>query len=919
MIRTRLSAKVSTSRYLPVDVTHSAPDEYPTPAPDDTGTNSADMDANSADPDSVDSDPVDTTDADVWEALTQGMDAAFDPDQRHTSDVPSSIPPSSEVPRSSTPPPDPPIQVDDSNTTNSQTELTIDSFLHGCPGAQIALNTSTWAPFHSKCNWDIVLWAKLRGPSSTAFTELLQIPEVNSKLGLSYSTAKDLDRIIDTLPGRPAFQSQDLTIGEETLTFYFQDIMQCIQALYGDPEFVRDLVFAPEHCYMHTGDWWWAVQTSLESQKPGTSVIPIILSSDKTQLTLFRSKAAYPVYLTIGNIPKSICRKPSRHARMLVGYIPTTKLEGMTNQAARCLALANLFHSCMRHLMALITPYSEGGVPMMSSDGVWRRCHPIYAVFIGDYPEQALVTCTYNGRCPKCVVLLDQMGEFMRFPLRSYDEAFDTYLLADGDIRPFNAACRKVGLKPVFHPFWELFPLSNIFVSITPDILHQLLQGVMKHLITWLTCAFGTVAIDTRCRSLPPNHHIATFAKGITGLSRVTGQEHKNICRILLGLIVDTPLSQNGAPPLMLVRSIRALLDFLYIAQLPSQTPRFHDNKSIFVDLDIQEHFNFPKLHSLILYSPSIRLFGTTDNYNTEQTEHLHIELAKLAFEATNHKNEYPQMTTWVERHDKVQKHFAFLKQEQGIDQASTRIPQPTGPPQPSPYCIKMALHPTRKVVSFDDLAESYGAVDFQDALADYIARINHPDLSATALRAQAANTLIPFHSVPVYHKIKFQQKGHPEVMDSILVWPEQTDSHGCRIPLCFDTALVHSGSQDSMHGINGHRVVQVRVVFQLPKKAIPEVFPGLDEDATPTHLAYVEWFSPIPSVPDANHQMHRVSQLVHNGRRCASIIPVNSIASSIHLFPRITTNLVLLYCSLAGEVFPDGVERNWVDEHLMC
>jgi hypothetical protein len=84
-----------------------------------------------------------------------------------------------------------------------------------------------------------------------------------------------------------------------------------------------------------------------------------------------------------------------------------------------------------------------------------------------------------------------------------------------------------------------------------------------------------------------------------------------------------------------------------------------------------------------------------------------------------------------------------------------------------------------------------------------------------------------------------------------------------------------------------GHRVVQVRVVFQLPKKAIPEVFPALDLDDAATHLAYVEWFSPIPSVPDANHQMYRVSRLVQNGRRQASIIPVSSIASSIHLFPR--------------------------------
>jgi hypothetical protein len=470
----------------------------------------------------------------------------------------------------------------------------------------------------------------------------------------------------------------------------------------------------------------------------------------------------------------------------------------------------------MRNLLAPITAYSECGVPMMSGDGVWRQCHPIFAVFVGYYPEQALVTCTYNGRCPMCVVPLDQMGEFTKFPLRSYKEAVDTYLLADGDVRTFNAACRQAGLKPVFHPFWESFPLSNIFISITPDILHQLLQGVMKHLIAWLTCALGPVIINARCRSLPPNHHIHTFAKGITGLSRVTGQEHKNICRILLGLIIDNPLSSwDGPAPSTLVRSVRALLDFLYLAQLPSQTrdtlcqlddalARFHDNKSIFVDLGIREHFNFPKLHSLIHYSSSITLFGTTDNYNTEQTERLHIYLIKLAFEATNRKNEYPQMATWVERREKVQKQFAFVKRQQGIDQASTQIPQPTGPPLPSARCIKIALHPTLKAVSFDDLAESYGAIDFQDALADYIARMNHPDLSAAALRARAANTLIPFRSVPVYHRIKFQQKGHPEVVDSILVWPEQTDSHGRRIPSRFDTALVRSGSQDSMYGSNG-------------------------------------------------------------------------------------------------------------------
>ena len=51
--------------------------------------------------------------------------------------------------------------------------------------------------------------------------------------------------------------------------------MECIQALYGDPEFAPQLVFAPERHYMdnehtncmfydmHTARWWWDVQVSM--------------------------------------------------------------------------------------------------------------------------------------------------------------------------------------------------------------------------------------------------------------------------------------------------------------------------------------------------------------------------------------------------------------------------------------------------------------------------------------------------------------------------------------------------------------------------------------------------------------------------------------------------------------------------------
>ena len=102
------------------------------------------------------------------------------------------------------------------------------------------------------------------------------------------------------------------------------------------------------------------------------------------------------------------------------------------------------------------------------------------------------------------------------------------------------------------------------------------------------------------------------------------------MCQIPLGLIIDLPLA-GGSVSAWVVKSVRTLLD-LYLAQLPSHTSNtmhrleealvsFHENKDVFVDLGVREHFNVPKIHSLLHYVSSIVLFGTTDNYNTEQTE----------------------------------------------------------------------------------------------------------------------------------------------------------------------------------------------------------------------------------------------------------------------------------------------------------
>ena len=63
-------------------------------------------------------------------------------------------------------------------------------------------------------------------------------------------------------------------------------------------------------------------KVQMETWQKHITIIPIIISSDKTQLTTFCGKQVYPVYLTISNLPKHICQKPSQQGQVLLGYLP---------------------------------------------------------------------------------------------------------------------------------------------------------------------------------------------------------------------------------------------------------------------------------------------------------------------------------------------------------------------------------------------------------------------------------------------------------------------------------------------------------------------------------------------------------------------------------------------------------------------
>jgi hypothetical protein len=326
-----------------------------------------------------------------------------------------------------------------------------------------------------------------------------------------------------------------------------------------------------------------------------------------------------------------------------------------------------------------------------------------------------------------------------------------------------------------------------------------------------LTRAYGAAEIDARYERTIPNHHIRIFSNGISKLSRITGKEHDQMSLVLLGVIADMRLP-NGLEPTRLIRAIRGLLDFIYLSQLPVHSTQtlnrldealatFHSNKSILLDLGIHEHFNIPKLHACLHYASSIRIYGTTDNYNTQATERLHIDLAKDAYRATNKKEEYPQMTAWLERCEKILQHEEYIwwrrsKHMQPMPHCSPLIPD---------RCIKMMRRPTVLAVSIESLISDYGALFFRDAFARYAVSWQSPHLNRTQIERESLNINIPFVNVSIYHHIKFTNAGDDKIVDSLHVQPRRLGARQQENPGHFDVALIriNDSSSNTIHGMD--------------------------------------------------------------------------------------------------------------------
>lgn len=319
----------------------------------------------------------------------------------------------------------------------------------------------------------------------------------------------------------------------------------------------------------------------------------------------------------------------------------------------------------MRTLLNPLVEAGKEGILMTCADGFIRRIFPILAAFVGDYPEQCLVVCCMENRCPRCMVQPKKRGD-QRSDLPRTEGSYLSVMrqMENGD-EPFEFEYE--GLREIHSPFWADLPFTDIFSIITPDILHQLHKGVFKdHFVSWCTKIAGEKKIDERFRAMTSHPDVRHFKRGISSVSQWTGKEHKEMEKVYLGVL-------SGLVPPRVLAAARGLLDFIYYAQYQSHTERtldhmqhaldvFHANKDVFLEHDVREHFNIPKLHSILHYLESIRTHGSLDGFNTEGPERLHIDYAKKGYRASN-KNDYLiQMARWLQRQEAVDLRVSYLK-----------------------------------------------------------------------------------------------------------------------------------------------------------------------------------------------------------------------------------------------------------------
>ncbi|TDL20259.1 hypothetical protein BD410DRAFT_815646 [Rickenella mellea] len=367
-----------------------------------------------------------------------------------------------------------------------------------------------------------------------------------------------------------------------------------------------------------SGDWSWTQADVIAEDEStyGALFVPIVLGSDKTTVSAATGQTDYyPLYASIGNVHNGV-RRAHRGAVAVIGFLAMPKSEKKYDNGP---ALRNfrrqLFHAS---IASILEPLRAGmATPEVTKcpDGHYRRV--VYGIgpYIADYPEQVLLTGIAQGWCPR-------------------------YVHGCSDGLDGGGGRRTQELTELI--ISTTFPRADIYESIAPDLLHQIIKGTFKdHLVTWvgdyLQLVHGQAGAAVVMSDIDRR-----------GFKQWTGDDSKALMKVYLPAIA-------GHVPSEIVKTLSAFLDLCYLLRraihddstlqaIDEALARFHEHRVIFIESG----------HSVMRYKENIKLFGSPGGLCSSITESKHIKAVKEPWRRSNRYNALGQMLLTNQRLDKL-------------------------------------------------------------------------------------------------------------------------------------------------------------------------------------------------------------------------------------------------------------------------
>jgi len=287
---------------------------------------------------------------------------------------------------------------------------------------------------------------------------------------------------------------------------------------------------------------------SQETLAEGATVVPIIVMSDQKNLTNFSGdKKAWPVYITIGNLPSTIRNRPRSMAILLLGLLPIPPNLAKSSWADKLQRLINA--DTLRGVFELIFAPLNGavreGAPIDCADGKIRRCFPIISGWIADHMENITLHGIKSNARPKCEVPPEELGSRAgHYPARDYARykgyERETPSL---DSETHNAAHARYtnethGIKRGQKVFQGLMIVSTPDLH-KPDMLHTIYLRLFKHMMDWIQAFLKKTCMTAgrrRClESFAPLPRILCLPKGLQGGYAVARKRDEKSLALFVG------------------------------------------------------------------------------------------------------------------------------------------------------------------------------------------------------------------------------------------------------------------------------------------------------------------------------------------------------------------------------------------------